>query len=191
MSTARSAASFIPIRATMGISRATRSRKVLIARRWRAARQRARSWRGTGRSAFAWLGFGTWRKTAHACRSNYDSADSRSPDLLQRCDAAAGRTHWTCRARSMAWGAAIDLSFGASHYGSSQSDDEQRDAAALQRDRADSGSEFPDEWVLYGNHHDAWVDGASDPLSEPGRCWKPPAHWRNSRTKGGSRSVRF
>ena len=27
------------------------------------------------------------------------------------------------------------------------------------------GSEFPDEWVMYGNHHDAWVDGASDPLS--------------------------
>jgi N-acetylated-alpha-linked acidic dipeptidase len=27
------------------------------------------------------------------------------------------------------------------------------------------GSEFPDEWILYGNHHDAWVDGASDPLS--------------------------
>ena len=27
------------------------------------------------------------------------------------------------------------------------------------------GSEFPDEWVLEGNHHDAWVHGASDPLS--------------------------
>lgn len=27
------------------------------------------------------------------------------------------------------------------------------------------GSEFPDEWVLYGNHHDAWVHGADDPLS--------------------------
>ena len=27
------------------------------------------------------------------------------------------------------------------------------------------GSEFPDEWVLYGNHHDAWVHGASDPGS--------------------------
>ena len=27
------------------------------------------------------------------------------------------------------------------------------------------GSEFPDEWILYGNHHDAWVDGADDPLS--------------------------
>jgi N-acetylated-alpha-linked acidic dipeptidase len=27
------------------------------------------------------------------------------------------------------------------------------------------GSEFPDQWVLYGNHHDAWVHGAEDPLS--------------------------
>jgi len=27
------------------------------------------------------------------------------------------------------------------------------------------GSEFPEQRVLYGNHHDAWVNGASDPLS--------------------------
>jgi N-acetylated-alpha-linked acidic dipeptidase len=27
------------------------------------------------------------------------------------------------------------------------------------------GREFPDEWVIRGNHHDAWVNGASDPLS--------------------------
>ena len=27
------------------------------------------------------------------------------------------------------------------------------------------GSEFPDEWVMRGNHHDAWVNGASDPVS--------------------------
>ncbi len=27
------------------------------------------------------------------------------------------------------------------------------------------GSENPDEWILLGNHHDAWVHGASDPLS--------------------------
>lgn len=27
------------------------------------------------------------------------------------------------------------------------------------------GSERPDEWILRGNHHDAWVFGASDPLS--------------------------
>ena len=27
------------------------------------------------------------------------------------------------------------------------------------------GSDFPDEWVIRGNHHDGWVNGASDPLS--------------------------
>jgi N-acetylated-alpha-linked acidic dipeptidase len=27
------------------------------------------------------------------------------------------------------------------------------------------GSEFPDEWVIRGNHQDAWVFGAGDPLS--------------------------
>jgi N-acetylated-alpha-linked acidic dipeptidase len=27
------------------------------------------------------------------------------------------------------------------------------------------GSTFPDEWILRGNHHDAWVNGASDPVS--------------------------
>jgi N-acetylated-alpha-linked acidic dipeptidase len=26
------------------------------------------------------------------------------------------------------------------------------------------GSEYPDEWVIRGNHHDAWVYGANDPL---------------------------
>jgi N-acetylated-alpha-linked acidic dipeptidase len=27
------------------------------------------------------------------------------------------------------------------------------------------GAVHPDEWVIYGNHHDAWVNGAEDPLS--------------------------
>lgn len=27
------------------------------------------------------------------------------------------------------------------------------------------GSQFPDEWVIRGNHHDAWVNGAEDPVS--------------------------
>ena len=27
------------------------------------------------------------------------------------------------------------------------------------------GSEFPDQWVMRGNHHDAWVFGAADPIS--------------------------
>ncbi|HZY82933.1 MAG TPA: M28 family metallopeptidase [Cyclobacteriaceae bacterium] len=28
-----------------------------------------------------------------------------------------------------------------------------------------TGSELPDEWVIRGNHHDAWVNGAADPIS--------------------------
>jgi N-acetylated-alpha-linked acidic dipeptidase len=27
------------------------------------------------------------------------------------------------------------------------------------------GSQYPDEWIVRGNHHDGWVNGASDPLS--------------------------
>ena len=27
------------------------------------------------------------------------------------------------------------------------------------------GEQFPDEWVIRGNHHDAWVNGAADPTS--------------------------
>jgi N-acetylated-alpha-linked acidic dipeptidase len=27
------------------------------------------------------------------------------------------------------------------------------------------GAKFPDQWVIRGNHHDAWVNGAEDPLS--------------------------
>ncbi len=27
------------------------------------------------------------------------------------------------------------------------------------------GSVYPDQWIVYGNHHDAWVNGASDPIS--------------------------
>jgi N-acetylated-alpha-linked acidic dipeptidase len=27
------------------------------------------------------------------------------------------------------------------------------------------GSRWPDQWIIFGNHHDAWVNGAEDPLS--------------------------
>ena len=27
------------------------------------------------------------------------------------------------------------------------------------------GAKYPDQWVIRGNHHDAWVNGAADPLS--------------------------
>jgi len=35
-----------------------------------------------------------------------------------------------------------------------------RDVIAVLR-----GAELPDEWVVRGNHHDAWVNGATDPVS--------------------------
>jgi len=28
-----------------------------------------------------------------------------------------------------------------------------------------NGTTYPDEWIIRGNHHDAWVNGATDPLS--------------------------
>ena len=28
-----------------------------------------------------------------------------------------------------------------------------------------AGSTYPDEWIIRGNHHDAWVNGADDPVS--------------------------
>ena len=28
-----------------------------------------------------------------------------------------------------------------------------------------AGNEYPDQWVIRGNHHDAWVHGAADPIS--------------------------
>jgi N-acetylated-alpha-linked acidic dipeptidase len=31
-----------------------------------------------------------------------------------------------------------------------------------------AGSTYPDEWIIRGNHHDAWVNGADDPVS--GMC---------------------
>jgi N-acetylated-alpha-linked acidic dipeptidase len=52
------------------------------------------------------------------------------------------------------------------------------------------GSTYPDEWVIYGNHHDAWVNGADDPTSgmvtvmEAGRAFGElmKQGWRPKRT---------
>ncbi len=30
------------------------------------------------------------------------------------------------------------------------------------------GAKYPDQWVIRGNHHDGWVNGAEDPLSGTG-----------------------
>ena len=40
------------------------------------------------------------------------------------------------------------------------------------------GSTYPDQWVIRGNHHDAWVNGADDPVSrrQPG-AGRGARHW--------------
>jgi N-acetylated-alpha-linked acidic dipeptidase len=52
------------------------------------------------------------------------------------------------------------------------------------------GTESPDEWIMYGNHHDAWNNGAHDPISgaiavlETGRSLSElmKSGWRPKRT---------
>ena len=37
------------------------------------------------------------------------------------------------------------------------------------------GRDYPDQWVVRGNHHDGWVIGASDPLAAMWPCWRKPS----------------
>jgi len=51
------------------------------------------------------------------------------------------------------------------------------------------GAEHPDEWIIRGNHHDAWVNGATDPLS--GQVAElEEAHALSELVKGGWRPKR-
>ena len=40
-------------------------------------------------------------------------------------------------------------------------------------------AEAPDQWIIRGNHHDAWVNGRG-PISGQVRFWKKPLHVRTS-----------
>ncbi len=55
------------------------------------------------------------------------------------------------------------------------------------------GGVYPDEWVIYGNHHDAWVNGAQDPLSGAAALLETARALGEMRKKGWSpkRSIRF
>jgi N-acetylated-alpha-linked acidic dipeptidase len=48
------------------------------------------------------------------------------------------------------------------------------------------GSEFPDQWVVRGNHHDAWVFGAADPVSGAVAELEEAGHWANSLKPAGN-----
>ena len=50
------------------------------------------------------------------------------------------------------------------------------------------GSAYPDEWIVRGNHHDAWVNGADDPLSGASRADGRSARSRRAaKSRAGSR----
>ena len=56
------------------------------------------------------------------------------------------------------------------------------------------GSERPDEWVVLGNHHDAWVFGGVDPSSGTAAMMElDPSRWASSsrRARGRSRTLVF
>ena len=64
-------------------------------------------------------------------------------------------------------------------------DDGQLDASAARRDRhAFRAASFRINGLLYGNHHDAWVHGASDPLSGAAPLMETARALRNSRKQG-------
>jgi hypothetical protein len=44
--------------------------------------------------------------------------------------------------------------------------------AALRRCRPIPGAKYPDQWVIRGNHHDGWVNGAEDPSPARALNWK-------------------
>ena len=51
------------------------------------------------------------------------------------------------------------------------------------------GRELPDQWIIRGNHHDAWVNGATDPISgmvalmEEARVdWRTCQNWMAAKT---------
>ena len=50
------------------------------------------------------------------------------------------------------------------------------------------GSELPDEWVIYGNHHDAWVNGAHDPASGALPCSRRRVPYPSFGRPAGNRS---
>ena len=51
------------------------------------------------------------------------------------------------------------------------------------------GSTDPDEWIIRGNHHDAWVNGAEDPVSGRAPLARRGARAGSCSSRDGSRSA--
>ena len=92
--------------------------------------------------------------------------DSGAADFLRRCAAAARGDARAGRAGGVARRAADHLSTGPGPTQVHLKVAFNWDTKPLYDVIATiPGSTFPDEWIVRGNHHDAWVNGASDPVS--------------------------
>ena len=134
---------------------------------WRAARQRHGHADPSRRSADAGHGVGAGRDAPRSRRRADDPEDSGAADLLRRRAAAAAQSQGSA-SRPRAWRGALPITY---HVGAGPAKVHLKLAFDWSTRplynviaRID-GSEFPDEWIIHGNHHDAWVNGASDPTS--------------------------
>ncbi len=99
--------------------------------------------------------------------ANDDHEDPGASDLLRRREAAAGRARGAGRAGGLAGRAArspITSGPGPAKVHLKLVFD-WKIVPAHDVIATIPGAVWPDEWIIRGNHHDAWVNGAEDPVS--------------------------
>ena len=108
------------------------------------------------------------RRAAYADRRVADPhEDSGAADLVRRRAAAAGGDRRTDGARGLARARCRSPtgSARARRRCTSRSRSTGTRSRCTTSSRRSRDRRFPDEWIIRGNHHDAWVNGANDPVS--------------------------
>ena len=107
------------------------------------------------------------REAAGSSRRHDAHQDPGAADLLRR-RAAAARGRSAARWRPSDWRGALPIPY---HLGPGPAKVHLKLAfdwklvPAYDVIATLPGSERPDQWIIRGNHHDAWVNGATDPMS--------------------------
>ena len=132
----------------------------------RPARQRDGSADLLGRSAHSRHRGCTGSEATLDQRGGHDYEDTGSADFLRRRTAAARGDEWTDSARRLAGALPITYRLGPGPAQVHLKVSFDWETKPLYNVVATiPGSTFPDEWIVRGNHHDAWVNGAADPVS--------------------------
>ena len=143
------------------------SRRPLGSRISHPARRHHLRLHGPRRSAHARMGLGSRREAYSHRRSHLRPEDYGAAALLARCQAPA-RKSWTARSLRKTGRAACRIQY---HLGGERV----KVHLKIEMDNGTQpyyvvegrirGSELPDEWIVMGNHRDAWVFGGVDPSS--------------------------